>query len=100
MVWGQACPHHPTITEVFVVSIPLKTKKGKLTPFAFRCGYREKNSTTGLVVWWQNCCYFVTGWLDPEDFIGGVHVYRTCPTLIEARRVARQPYTPALPKSC
>ena len=97
---GKLASRYPTITEVFIVSIPLKTKKGKLTPFAFRCGYYEKNPTTGLVVWWQHSCYFVAGWLNPKDFTGGVHVYRTCLTLIEARQVARQPYTPALPKSC
>jgi hypothetical protein len=80
------------------MSIPLKTKRGRLTPFAFRCGYIEKDSQTELVIWWQHCCYFVTGFLNRDDLATCVHVYRTARTLIEARQLARFPYTPSLPQ--
>ena len=77
------------------MSIPLKTKKGKLTPFAFRCGYIETDPSTGLVIWWQHCCYFVTGFLNRDNLDACVHVHRTTKNLIEARQLARFPFTPS-----
>jgi hypothetical protein len=73
----------------------LRTKDGNLTPFAFRCGYFETDPKTGLVVWWQHCCYFVGGWLNKDQGIGAVHVSRTTTSLKEARQIARHPFTPS-----
>lgn len=67
----------------------LFTPAGKLTAFAFRCGYIETDSRTGLAIWWQHCCYHVAGWINPDSLSEAVHVRETCRTLTEARKIAR-----------
>jgi hypothetical protein len=75
-----------------MATLSLFTAAGTLTPYAFRCGYIETDRRTGLVVWWQDCAYHVTGWLGADP--GAVYVRKACRTLTEARKAARFPYSP------
>ena len=78
-----------------MANLSLKTARGTLTPYGFRCGYIETDKRTGLAVWWQHGSYHVAGWLDRD--IGAVHVRSSCRTLKQARTLARFPYSPQLP---
>ena len=70
----------------------LFTATGKLTAYAFQCGYVETDKETGLAIWWQHCSYHVGGWLNPDSLSEAIHIRKACRSLTEARKVARKPH--------
>ena len=60
----------------------LKTKRGKLTRYAFACGYLERDGP--FTLGWEHCCYHVKG-----VSVDGHRVYETTRLLAEARRILR-----------
>jgi hypothetical protein len=69
------------------MAFTLKTTKGKLTAYAFCCGYKEVNDKTGLEIWHTSGCYHIGG------YYKGEHFRRSAKTLKDARMIANNPFT-------
>jgi hypothetical protein len=69
------------------MTLKLKTAKGKLTAYAFCCGYKEVNARTGLEIWHTSGCYHIGGYYKNEYF------RRSVKTLKMARLFANNPFT-------
>ena len=69
------------------MAFTLKTTKGKLTAYAFCCGYKEVNDKTGLEIWHTSGCYHIGGYYKGEHFRCSVK------TLKDARMIANNPFT-------
>jgi hypothetical protein len=67
------------------------TKRGKLTVYAFRCGYVEKKGDLALHM--EHGVYHIRG------FSNGSHVMGAFDTLVEARKCLANPHTHKVTRS-